>query len=476
MILVRATCICGFHTRKARSGFHFDRWYFPLLNLRTFELSDLEVPFPESERKRIKELNSIDFKATVDRGREARNQAAARMAKREKDAQRQYILSKKPQLKTQYENDPEVAFDPAQEGFTCPECGKKDGVRIQQVKAIAVCRLDCGHEYIWPDSQHSGCPLCGHRPHRFKTETEPEFADLPRIESACGCASTLVSGSHVDAYCPKCGRLPGAYRLDDVNMCGKHHIPMKQYKLRSNFLFISTFGGPPRHLFPNAKLFGDASDFDDAFLDSYCPQCEDESHQWELQHLDDADELADKQRYIALNHLVSLEASEPQSFQHLDDQLVQDAVIAIAWYMLRYWETQFDSDERLPALVAAISRWQETRDPQSLQSLKDTLQRVAVEQKGTLSPVDEPDPIGSNSPGDFAGDAIIAAANMLVTDDATVICEQSNRCIQNAREAIARMMGERDPEDETTDFWTLSGPYLRMAIKRRVDELRTSKT
>lgn len=257
MKLLRAICECGFHTRKARVGYHFHQWWFPVLDTSTGQLTDHSRPLP-------KDLVTLIQLSKV---------CAAEL-------HQPFIESATRELLSQYADQPHSVFNPnIGSRFACPKC-RHETVRVDQVHVTAFCKSDCRHEYQWHDSEQHGCPKCNHRPHRFETDTDATFAGQSRTESFCRCSSSMDSASPTDAYCPKCGRLPVSYQTNGHSYCGIHHERLRPYQVPGNFLFIETSSRWwVADRFPNAKLWGDA-DSDDAAAASYCPACELDHQRW----------------------------------------------------------------------------------------------------------------------------------------------------------------------------------------------------
>lgn len=53
MKLLRATCDCGFQTQKARCGYHFHKWWFPVLARQTGQLHDVCRSLPDDQVDQI---------------------------------------------------------------------------------------------------------------------------------------------------------------------------------------------------------------------------------------------------------------------------------------------------------------------------------------------------------------------------------------------------------------------------------------
>jgi hypothetical protein len=256
MRIVRAICACGFHTRKARAGYHFHQWWFPVLDTSTGHLTDHSRSLPEE----LVDLIQLG-KACAD------------------ELHRPFTESVTQQLLRKYADRPDTAFNPdSGTMFACPKC-RGGTLRVEQVKVTAICKGDCGHKYQWRDSEQHGCPRCSYRPHRFSADAEPIFRGEARTESFCPCSSSMDSASPDDAYCPKCGQLPRSYRTKGLALCGIHHEAMRPYRVPGNFLFIEPPSRWALDRFPNAKLWGDA-DSDDSAVTWYCPSCELEHQRW----------------------------------------------------------------------------------------------------------------------------------------------------------------------------------------------------
>lgn len=156
MKLLRATCDCGFQTQKARCGYHFHKWWFPVLARQTGQLHDVCRSLPDDQ---VDQIQLSKVQASVHHG--------------------PFVETVTRELIEQYASRDEEVFDPGiSERFLCPECSRST-LRIIPVRVTALCKTDCGHEYQWHDSEERGCPLCSYRPHRFRVDSEPEF--LPNL-------------------------------------------------------------------------------------------------------------------------------------------------------------------------------------------------------------------------------------------------------------------------------------------------------
>jgi len=256
MKLLRATCDCGFHTQKARQGYHFHRWWFPVLVRSTGQLHDVSRCLPEEQ---VDQIQLSKVKASELHG--------------------PFLESVMRELVAEYASKDGEVFEPAiGDKFRCPKCSNST-LQMASVYVTAFCKTDCGHEYQWHDSEERGCPLCSHRPHRFRVDSEDEFASVGRTISHCPCSSSMNSASYADAYCPKCGELPVSYHVNSQSFCGMHFVQMKPYQAPRNFIFIEAPARWVADQFPNAKLWGD-SNADDSLPFTYCPICESHHQTW----------------------------------------------------------------------------------------------------------------------------------------------------------------------------------------------------
>lgn len=261
MKLLQAICKCGFRTRKARVGYHFHQWWFPMFNIDTKQLTDVFRVLPADQIDLIQrsKVKAVEF-------------------------HQPYLESIASELLNEYADRSDVVFNPAiGSTLVCPECRQKC-LRVDQVRVTAYCKRDCGLEYQWQDSEEHGCPKCNYRPHGFQVDLDLHSARKERVVSSCPCSSSMESASHIDAYCPKCGALPTRYRIDGHAICGLHHVEMQEYQVPGNCLFMQPIGWLAERTdqtdqFPNAKPWGDA-ETDDFIVDSYCPLCESNQQNW----------------------------------------------------------------------------------------------------------------------------------------------------------------------------------------------------
>ena len=280
MKLLRASCPCGYRTRKARSGYHHYKWWFPVFRFDDASLFDVRTALPGDQRNRL-DKHQIDlYHQTPRDDKEARREASAQMRAFDDRVRNEFINRAKKELGNQYKSDDSRHFDPPVEtSFSCPQC-KKHTLTLRLASVIAFCKTGCEQVYDWVDSEMSGCPECSRRPHRFKTECETEFSGKQRTICCCPCSSSTDCISPHDGYCPKCGNLPDTYFVDNVNHCGKHHERLIEYNCPANFLFIETDSRWAAHQFPNAKHWGDAKLDSNGHPNSYCVSCESDHQSW----------------------------------------------------------------------------------------------------------------------------------------------------------------------------------------------------
>lgn len=215
MKLIRASCQCGYATNKSRSGYHFEQWWFPLFSRKQGVLSDITITLPSKESKQIVDQEWELYRNTPRDDQQARRIATAKMRAIRNDVYQTFIDTQMRILENEYHTDQDSCFNPPlKTAFHCPHCSNNTLI-LDQVKVIAFCKTDCVHQYQWPDSEEQGCPKCGYRPHKFLTESEPQYSNQARTICNCPCSSSLDCHSHLDGYCPKCGSLPDSYSTDN---------------------------------------------------------------------------------------------------------------------------------------------------------------------------------------------------------------------------------------------------------------------
>ncbi len=287
MKLLRASCACGYRTRKARSGNHYYQWWFPVFNTAAGTLSDVLAALPQEDRERIDLRNFDIYMQTPRDDMPRRREMSLAMQAFDDEVSSNFITRETIALRNHYSADETCIFDPPLAAtFFCPQCGGET-LSLKQVSVIAFCKTGCAHEYQWLDSETAGCPKCGHRPHRFQMEHEFEYSSFPRTICGCACSSSTDCLSHIDGYCPKCGNLPADYEVGGVHFCGRHHEPFVDYRCPSNFLFIEADSRWAAARFPNAKLWGDARSGDESMPGSYCVTCESDRLRWLESHAEE---------------------------------------------------------------------------------------------------------------------------------------------------------------------------------------------
>ena len=167
---------------------------------------------------------------------------------------------------------------------------------------------------------------------------------------------------------------------------------------------------------------------------------------------------------MGLESALSLAADWPSKLLAIDDErLIGLALAACSRQMFPYWESHNPRDDKMEQLVSAMDDWASNSTPELKKRILDSLRRVAVESHGWLSPV-EPVPPGSDCPGDYAGDSIVAAANAITEIGRRDFLHRAKDCLESAAQTVAQTMGQQQPEDETTDFWTPAVELVRLGI------------
>lgn len=280
MKLVQATCECGYQTRKARSGYHFHTWWFPVFSHTKSQLTDVELSLPEEDRMRILDYEHQLYRQLPDRSNESKWAMHEQCKEYTQSVHDAFVGSMLEELQESHADSEESVFNPpCGKAFKCPGCMKKS-LELRQVDVLAYCHAECRHEYLWDDSEMHGCPRCNYRPHRFKVVPLHEDETAVPTLGSCECSSTTESQSYIDAYCPKCGSLPTAYRVSQKYFCGMHHERMLPYRVPSNLFFVEHSARWVENYFPNAKFWGDAAPEEDSFSGTYCPSCEADHKRW----------------------------------------------------------------------------------------------------------------------------------------------------------------------------------------------------
>jgi len=124
MRLLRATCECGYQTQKAREGYHFHKWWFPVFSNDTGHLQDVSRQLPEDQVDLI-QLSKVEAS----------------------ELHGPFIESVTAELIADYEKRDNECLNPAVgDSFPCPKCSDST-LQIDVVNVTAYCKTDCGHEY-----------------------------------------------------------------------------------------------------------------------------------------------------------------------------------------------------------------------------------------------------------------------------------------------------------------------------------------
>lgn len=97
----------------------------------------------------------------------------------------------------------------------------------------------------------------------------------------CSDSDFECSEIHAGQKCPKCGREPNVYRLDDQEYCWLHQCRLsEEYLLAENWLFIHWGWRNAFDLFPNAKLY-ETHGLPTGKMRGYaCPECQSVYEEW----------------------------------------------------------------------------------------------------------------------------------------------------------------------------------------------------
>ncbi|PQO29207.1 hypothetical protein C5Y96_15785 [Blastopirellula marina] len=287
MKLVQATCACGFQTHKARSGYHYHQWWFPVFSSTKSQLSDIELSLPEEDRDRLSQFDHQAYLDLPDRSIESKQKMREDCEEHRRSVHEAFVNSQLEEFREAYANSDESTFNPlCGDALMCPVCRKRSLI-LRQVEVLAFCHPDCGHEYRWEDSEEKGCPRCDYRPHRFKIVTSGKKSKTASTKGYCDCASTCELDSHVDGFCPKCGKLPVSYEVDGVSRCGMHHETMLPYRMPTNIFFVEPLARWVQGQFPNAKIYGDAAAQEESIQGRFCPSCEADHQRWLRANVED---------------------------------------------------------------------------------------------------------------------------------------------------------------------------------------------
>jgi hypothetical protein len=152
---------------------------------------------------------------------------------------------------------------------------------------------------------------------------------------------------------------------------------------------------------------------------------------------------------------------------------VREVLVRCAEIMLPYWEARFHQDESMGELVSAMRSFAANPNLETRRSLQLLIPEQRVDRHGGLSPPPGwPVSIESDCPADFAGDAISHAAFAMADSSSQPgSSPYLYSAMDNAIEAIARLFGERDPdEDSPTDHRAAAKEYLRARLLGDTEE------
>lgn len=287
MKLVQATCDCGYQTHKARSGYHFHQWWFPVFSHATAKLSDVELKLPEEDRMRILEFEQELYHEFSDHSWETKQEISQKSDEFTQSIHQAFLRSELEEYQPSSFDSAEATFDPrCGDVFTCPGC-RKNSLQLRQVEVWAYCHRDCKHRYRWNDSETDGCPKCEYRPHRFKI-VAPDASNMTSPTfGRCACDSITESESSSDGYCPRCGCLPKTYQVNQKHFCGRHHERMLPYQMPAKYYFIDSPQSDVERLLANAKLFGEAISPEEGVPSWFCPSCETDFRRWRKENADE---------------------------------------------------------------------------------------------------------------------------------------------------------------------------------------------
>jgi hypothetical protein len=153
-----------------------------------------------------------------------------------------------------------------------------------------------------------------------------------------------------------------------------------------------------------------------------------------------------------------------------DDREVAIALVSIAQLLLPYWMARYVNDDRMESLVAAMQTWAAKPTNELQSEVLESLRGVAVELRGYLSPVDEVEwtRVRSDCSADFAGDAIVAAANAVTETGGSDFRDRVEECLHQAAKAVSWAMERRDRDKESVNHWWPAVEQLRLEILSRL--------
>lgn len=148
---------------------------------------------------------------------------------------------------------------------------------------------------------------------------------------------------------------------------------------------------------------------------------------------------------------------------------------ACANYMLRYWESHYTDDVKMPLLAHALVDWANDPSKDNMDTVVSAYGSVSGPTRYSSYDLGLCDPfkidfVGSDCPADYAGVSIVwAAAAVANMNDHAVFHVLAQRSIDCALEAVTRMMGERAPHDEAQDTCRKAEEHLRGQILEALD-------
>jgi hypothetical protein len=160
--------------------------------------------------------------------------------------------------------------------------------------------------------------------------------------------------------------------------------------------------------------------------------------------------------------------SQPGDWRHSllaleSERLIGVTLTACSNLMLPYWSSHYENDDNMDSVVSTMNLWAKKSTAESQKRIHVSLERVAVEFFGHMSPIC-PTPTGSDCPGDYAGDSIVAAANAITEIGESDFHNRAEASLNFAVQVVVEMMVHRQPDDELTDFQTRALERLRKGI------------
>jgi hypothetical protein len=120
-------------------------------------------------------------------------------------------------------------------------------------------------------------------------------------------------------------------------------------------------------------------------------------------------------------------------------------------------------------LIDAMARFNVNPTAEMQSQLEGLIPRRVRRHWDLSPPPGFPDPVGSDCPADFAGDAIFHAA-CAMTDELAPDSGVVHFALDSAVESIARLLAERDRTDENArDYRAEAANYIRDKIKSKLE-------